>query len=558
MRYEAVRRIEREKGILPIDRAKPTRVALAFPNKYSVGMASLGFQIVYALLNENPLSSCERVFFPDDRDLAEHLRTGKHLVSHESQSAMTEFNLLAFSVSFELDYPNLVTMLRLAGLPVRAEDRDERHPLVIAGGPCATFNPEPLAEFVDAFVVGDAEVVISQLIDTITRTSKESRDEQLHALLQLPSVYVPRYYRFFYGPGGSVASVEVDSPAPARIKRAIAGGLDKTPAYSRISTPDSEFGDICLIETIRGCGRQCRFCVAGYINRPPRARKLDRPCHSSRIGLVGAAVFDHPDVPSFCEEMAEAGCEFTVSSLRLETIDSRTAKLLGRGGQKTITVAPESADARVREVINKTCSEDQIRSALASVARVGIKRVKLYFMVGLPTETDEAAAAIATLVRDLAQEFPSISFHVSLSSFVPKPWTPFQWLPMERESVLKQRVALVRRGLAGVRRVKLSAESPRLSIIQGILARGDRRQYLFIEKVAENGGDYAAALRETNADEAAYILHRVRGKNEVLPWDHIDVGISKDYLWRELERSWAREATLPCDPSICRSCGVCE
>jgi len=556
LREKARARLAREHGGVAIDRAAPVRFALAFPNIYAVGMASLGYQLVYEMLNTHPDASCERVFLPDPEDLAEHERSRTELFTLESLSPLSQFNAVAFSVSWEMDYVNVLRILRLANIPLRGADRDETRPLVIAGGPCATFNPEPLAQFVDAFAIGDGEELIPALVEALRSTLQSPREETLAALARVPGIYVPHFHEPRYDGDGRLIAVINLPPAPERVPRSIAANLASYPAGSTIRTSEAEFGEIQLIEVMRGCGRHCRFCVAGYVTRPPWAREIGDVPDRARLGLVGAAVFDHPEAESLCQAIVDAGGEFTVSSVRLETVTPRVAELMAKGGQRTLTIAPEAGTMRLRKVINKTSTDEQIHSAIVAARGAGLSRVKMYFMIGLPTETDEDVDAICDLVRRLAGEFASVSFQVSASCFVPKPWTPFQWCPMERESVLRRRFASLKHGIISIGGVKFSGESPRLATVQGYLARGDRRIGDLLESVLDNGGDYPAALRSTGLDVSAY-LYRVRDADEALPWDHVDARVKKSYLAREYRRSLKGQPTGPCKLDKCTACGAC-
>ncbi len=542
-------RFERERGKIEIDRAAAVRVALAFPNIYSVAMASLGYQLVYRMLNELTNSSCERVVYPDSDDLEEHLRTHTELMTLETQSPLSEFDVVAFSISWELDYLNALRMLELANIPVRSSERDESNPLVIAGGPCATFNPEPLADFVDAFVIGDSEEVLPGLVHAIATTQGEPREAVLRRLASVPHVYVPAMCQPVYDSSGMLSMVEHNPAAPERVERAVCRDLQSYPSFSCVSNDEAEFGDIILVEVARGCGRGCRFCVAGQINRPPRprdpvisrgARNLlfvrNDEAQRERLGLVGASVFDHKSSIDTCQAIVDNGNEFTVSSLRLESITPEVARLLIQGGKKTLTIAPEAGSERLRRVIGKQCSEERVFEAVTIAQEAGFERLRLYFMVGLPTETDEDVQSIMDLLRRLAAEFPSVTLQASVSAFVPKPWTPFQWHTMEAESVLKKRLARLSKGIGAIRGVSYSGESPRLATVQGLLARGDRRVGTVLAKALENGGSYPAAIREAGIDLDWY-LRRMRGLEEVLPWDHIDALVSKSHLWSEYQNA---------------------
>lgn len=534
-------RLEAEKANIKPRSGARLRVALAYPNVYRVGIASLGYQVVYRLLNEQPDVSCERVFLPDPEDLQEYYRTGTRLFTFETQTSLSDFDVVAFSVSFELDYLNLLNILRLSHIPIRSSERGDQHPLVIAGGPCATFNPEPLAEFVDAFVIGDAEEVISPLAQALVSSAGARRHDRLAALAGVESVYVPAFYQPEYDSSGNLVGMSRSGPVPERVKRAVCRDLSSYPGESVITTPESEFGAVRLIEVARGCGRGCRFCVTGHVNRPPRLRDLNlfsdeyfSATSPDNFALVGASIFDHPEAVSLCKRILASGRSFQVASLRLDTVTSEVASLIAASGQKTLTIAPESGTERLRRVIGKACSEEQIELAVQNAVSAGLKRVKLYFMVGLPTETVEDVEAIAELVIRLAGRNRAVEFEVSVSPFVPKPWTPFQWHPMATEKALRYKCSVLAQALRKVANVNLTAESPRLSVIQGLLARGDRAVGRVLELALAFGGDYRAALRSSGVDLEKYV-YRHRAKEEVFPWDHIDVGIEKDWLWQQYQ-----------------------
>lgn len=536
--YELAKaRFAGEKGGVAIDRAAPVRFALAFPNEYGVAMASLGYQLVYKMLNDLPNASCERVFLPDSADLKEHIRTKTELFTLESLSPLSEFDVVGFSISFEMDYLNILQILKLSNLPVMSSERDDYDPIVIAGGPCATFNPEPLADFIDAFVIGDCEMILPDLVNVFEQNQEKSRHKVLHALADIPGIYIPA----------------INNTAA----RQITSNLDKYPAASIICTDEAEFGDIKLVEIARGCGRKCRFCAAGHINRPVRSRDISGECDAPRLGIVGAAVFDQLNARDICESIVKSGGEFSTSSIRLETVTDEIAALMAKSGQRTLTIAPEAGSDRLRRVINKTSTDGQIHRAVRSAYNAGINRVKLYFMIGLPTETNDDISAIVDLVRSLASEFATMHFQVSASSFVPKPWTPFQWHTMERENILKKRYAFLRSGISSIKGAVFGGESPRLATIQGYLARGDRQMGAVLLAALENGGDYSSALRETGVDIKNY-LYRLRDREEIFPWDHIDNRLSKDYLWTEYQKALREQTTQPCNIGTCKSCGACE
>ncbi len=529
-----------ESDIWPKPSAK-LRIALAYPNTYRVGMASLGYQLVYWLFNSMPAVSCERVFLPDSEDLEEYLRTGTKLFTFETQTPVADFDVLAFSLAFELDYLNALRMLELSGFPIRSFQRSEQYPLVIAGGVCASFNPEPMAEFVDCFVIGDAEPVVSNLADALISSKGLEKYERLKMLAAIEGVYVPALYEPQYDKTGELLGMIPRNGAPRRIKRALCSDLSRFPGQSPIVTPESEFGAVRLVEVGRGCGRGCRFCVTGFINRPPRLRDLDIYGQNidlsyCKLGLVGAAVFDHPGAVDFCKRILESGGSFQVASLRLENVTLQVGSLIAASGQKTLTIAPEAGTERLRQVIGKSCSDAQIVQAVGYAISAGLTRVRLYFMIGLPTETDDDVDAIADLVSRLSTRYSKAILEVSVSSFVPKPWTPFQWHPMAEERILRNRFSRLRKVLKSLPNVIVGGESPRLSVVQGLLARGDRRLAVALEMALHLDGDYRAAVRESGTDLQWY-LYRTRSRDEVFPWDHIDVGLDKEWLWREYQRA---------------------
>lgn len=538
-----------ERGTIVKPHAGRLLFALAFPNTYKVGMSSLGFQVVYALLNGMEQVACERVFLPDqdDQPRIRQIRTV------ESGTPVADADVVGFSVYFELDYANVLAMLELAGIPLRSADRDEGHPLVVAGGPAMMINPEPLAGFVDAVAVGDGEELVPELASRILEMGAEARGvvprrQLLQALADVEGVYVPSLYKPVYG-GLGVAEIRPVQGAPYPVRRRVTRDLGRYDVTSAIVTPNTEFGETLLTEVARGCARGCRFCFAGYGYRPVRYRRAE-DVHplvlaralgveqalrgARRVGLVGSSLSDNPSCVQIAAAFADLGVEVSLSSVRAETMDRQLAEAIARSGQHHVTLAPEAATPRLRRVIRKPITDEQLHRAVDSAASAGIRDFKLYFLLGLPTETDEDAAAIADLALALMREHGIRSVTVSLSPLVPKPSTPFQWHPMERAPVIEARRRLVERRLAGARGVKVQAGSVRLAEVQALLSRGDRRLAEVLEAVRRHAGDWRAAIREVGLDVDAH-LRRERARDELFPWDVLDLGLDRETLWREYQ-----------------------
>lgn len=566
-------RLEREIGTVYKSHEGRLRFALAFPNTYYVGMSNLGFQTLYKLLNDFDKVVCERVFLPDPRDLAEMRRSRVPLFTMESGLPVREFDVLAFSLSYELDYPNVVKMLSLAGLDVTAQARSRsvKIPFVIAGGPAATFNPETMAPFIDAFVIGEAEEIAAELVDAFLEYGQD-KVEVLVRLSKIEGVYVPAFYEVRYKDDGTVRDVEPKSGLPATIRKRWTRNLELYPAVSSVLTPETEFANMILAEIARGCGRKCRFCAAGYVFLPPRPgvpsaimreinereeKALGRITEHPRIGLISASVFDHPSSLFICRSLVERERLFSISSTRADTLNRDITEVLRQGGQETLTIAPEAGTTRLRLAINKDMTDEDILRAASIAWDGGFRRLKLYFMVGLPTETDADLKGIESLVASIANEFRWQRLTVSLSCFVPKPWTPFQWAEMNQERVLARKLESISNSMRKLPGIEIKTESAREAIVQAILARGDRRLQQALINYSLNELSWRAAFTKAGVDPYFY-AHRVRHKDEVFPWDHIDLGVRKQYLWQEFVRAMSSVPTPPCNIGICRACGICH
>jgi radical SAM superfamily enzyme YgiQ (UPF0313 family) len=539
------------------------RVALAFPNTYFVGMSNLGLQTTYALFNGDDRVVCERVFLPPKTEIADLVRRREPLVTIESGTRVRDFDVFAFSVSFEWDYPNVVTLLRLAGIEPRAGRRTAFDPLVIVGGAVTFVNPEPLAPFADLIAAGEAELLVPSIVEAFADVGERDRPALLRRLARETGCYVPGLYDVTYAGPGRVRSIlpKAGVEAPATVRKAAVKAADRLdPPATKIFTPDTEFGSRLLIEVVRGCANLCRFCWAGYNYLPVRPFSTERILeiaeaarpHANRVGLVSIALCDHPDIERILTKLVEMGYGISPASLRLDDLTEPIVRLLRASGERSITIAPETGSDRLRRVINKTVTNADILDRADLIFRSGIENLKLYFMIGLPSETDEDLVAIRDLTLALrdrmmahARERGTVGRLVaSVNPLVPKPGTTYQWLPMTTADEIDRKSARLRELVAGVDNVYFNIKSERHSYYQGLLSLGDRRVADVIEIVEANGGDWRAAVSQAGLDAAAY-LYRDRTADAFLPWQIIDGGMKTTFFRGELEKSGRAEWTLP-------------
>jgi len=552
--------LEREVGAIRKNHAGRLRVALAFPNSYFVGMSNLGLQTVYRLFNTHERVVCERVFLPPKQEMAGRIANRQPLVTLESQTPVSDFDIFAFSVSFEWDYANVVTMLRMAGLKPRAVDRTARDPLILVGGAVTFVNPEPLAPFADVIAAGEGEVLVPGLLRALG--DADDRPSLLHRLTQERGFYIPSLYDVTYDGPGRIAAItpKPGSGAPVTVNKAAVKATEALdPPATVIFTPDTEFGARFLIEVVRGCANLCRFCWAGYNYLPVRSFPTERILalaaaarpYATRVGLVSIALCDHPDIEFILKSLLDMGYGISPASLRLDDLTEPIISLLHQSGERSITIAPETGSDRLRRVINKTVTNEQILDKADLIFRVGMENLKLYYMIGLPTETPEDLVAI----RDLTVEMRDVMMRhakargtigrivASVNPLVPKPGTTYQWLPMTDTATIERKINDLRHLVADVDNVYFNIKSERHSYYQGLLSLGDRRVADVIEAAERNGGQWRAAVAEVGLDADAY-LYRDRSHDAFLPWQIIDGGMKESFFRAEFEKSERAEWTV--------------
>ena len=546
------------------------KVAIVYPNTYFVGMSNLGLHIIYEEINLRNDSVCERIFLPEKKELEAYDKTKTPLMSVETQRPMHQFDVVAFDVTFEMDYFHIPLMLRHGRVPIMGKDRTEFDPIVIAGGPCATFNPEPFADFIDAFIIGEGEGIVSRVLDIIRDGKMEGLDRHaiLRQLANISGVYVPSLYVPIYSDDGEFKGYHIAEGAPKTIKRHFE--MLTSGGETVVATNYTEFGAMYIIEVARGCGRHCRFCMAGYCFRVPRVRPLeilkegvDRAEKlGKKVGLMGAAISDYPEVDELVTYIRSKDMRYSCASLRADSLTQAVVDGLADSGQKTITIAPETGSERLRRVINKGISEEHLQNAATLSAKSGIQHMRLYIMIGLPTETNEDIEAIVGLAERTQAHMAEVGckgrLTLSINLFIPKPFTPFQWMAMDNQKTVEKKLQYIKKALQKNRRIEVLVESPKEAYIQGVLARGDRRLGAVLAACAADRGSksFKAEMKAAGLDMDA-MNYRERSFDEFLPWSHLDMGMDDGYLEMEWKRSVDEAYTPPCVQG-CKRCGVCK
>ncbi len=532
--YNAV--LAQETDYIKKDPGGKIKIALAYPNSYYVGMSNLGFHTMYQVFNTMPDTLCERVFLPS-RDLDWVFRnTSTPLLSLESQTPIREFDVLAFSCSFENDYLNCLKIMDLAGLPIRSSDRDETYPLVVMGGACTFFNVEPMASFIDCFICGEGEGIGNEFLDVCRAwfEAGEKRQDLLLQLLGIEGIYVPKFYDYKYDNQGGISELIIHKDAPERILPRIEKDIDLLKTSTTIFTHNSEFCHMYLMEVSRGCPRRCNFCLLSQVYKPFRQRKLETLLKLARegltrrekIGLIGASLTDYKDLEELCEGVLSLGGKISLCSMRVDNLTDRLMESLIKSGVKTVTLAPETGREGLRSSIGKAdITDDMIMEGVNRLLKWEVPNLKLYFMIGLPNETEEDVEAIVQLVRRIKHHAVQMSkgkgglrqITISVCSFVPKPITRFQFCPMEPVGLLNRKISYLAKKLRLIKGINFTHDLPKWSFIQGLMARGDRRVGEFLFQAHKENGNWTKAFRRVNLSPDFY-LYRTLKEEDIPPW----------------------------------------
>ncbi len=553
-KYETI--LERETGYVKKVWGTYNTVCLAYPNYYRTGMANLGFQTVYKIFNEQPSFLCERVFLPLPEDEAEYVSGAAEMVSLESQKSIAEFDILAFSISFENDYPHVLKMLELAGISLLSKDRSGKYPLVIGGGIALTLNPEPLADFFDLFILGEAEEILPQFsrhFEEARRFGHDRRKLLLDLQKKIQGVYVPSLYEVKYSVDSKIKSITpLEAELPKKIKINSIKDINAFKTEEVISAPQTEMEDMYLVEVSRGCFHNCRFCAASFIYRPARFRSRDEIVASidrglqrkKKIGLVGTAVSEHPELIKICEYIIGENAEVGIGSLRIDQINEKIVELIKANGIETVALAPEAGSQRMRDLLRKEITEEDIIRATELLMEKEISNLRLYFMVGLPKEDQQDIDAIIELTKKIQHHALQYSkgkrkfrrITLSINQFIPKPQTPLQWCALADVNIVGKKIKKIVNAFRNDKQIKIIHDVPKWNYIQALLSLGDRRVGEILLAVHRLDGKWAQALKEVNINPDFYV-YRQKQFDEFLPWDIIDLGVSKKMLINQYKKT---------------------
>ncbi len=532
-------------------------------------MSNLGMHTLYSLLNSKEEIVAERFFVPKGHVSPSQLR------SLESNRPAKDFDIILFTISFETDYINCAKFLHLANIPLYAHERSDDAPLILAGGVATFINPEPLAPFIDAFLIGEFESIVHSFTKQLPLLTEQvaNRAEKLKGLVtNVSGVYVPGGYKVLYDKGKYYKGHEpLEDIFPSQIAPAKLTVPPDTAPHSAILTENTVFPNTFLIELTRGCGMGCRFCAAGFVYRPPRVwpseaveNAISKSGEASKIGLIGLEYGSRPDIERLADLLLKKGKKLGFSSLRVDLITPSFAELMVKSGAKVATIAPEAGSQKMRDVINKNLSEDEILEGVERLASSGIPNFKLYFMIGLPFEREDDVSQIGILVKkihacmlDHAKSRGSIgTLSVSVNQFIPKPWTPFQWSDFIAKREIKKRISLLKRLFSSIPNLKFSLPSHREAALQGLLSRGDQQLSRVIELLALHGFSLNRALKETGLSAEKYLKGRQVAAS--LPWEIIRHPVKKEFLLHEWRKASRQNSTAPCDTGRCRRCNACS
>lgn len=541
--------LAQEEGTVRKEWGGKTPICLVFPNTYHVGMSNLGFQLLYGILNALPDVVCERAFLPEGEG---YKKSGTSLRSLESNKPLAQFQIIAFSIPFENDFLNVLSILELAKIPLKPQARDRRSPLIVAGGAAVTLNPEPLAPFVDLFFIGEGEESFMDFLMAFQDAGEKGKEGFLEQAAGIEGIYCPSLYEAHFDKKGLLKEfAPLSGRAPARVKRRWVKDPSQTPSTSTILTPQTEFKEMFLMELNRGCPRRCRFCAARAIYSPFRNRAVKTLMaeadqglqRGNKIGLVGSALGDHPGFNELCSYIVGNGGTISIASIRADAINSERAQLLAASNHRTLTMAPEAGTERLRDVVAKGLKDEEIFYAAETLAAHGIINLKLYFIIGLPTETQEDIEGIIALTKKIRHHMGKGGRRVgeitlSITPFVPKAWTPFQWQPFEDIKTLKKKIQTIKKGVGKIPRARVIHDLPKWGYVQTLLSMGDRRVGDILLRVHEAKGDWGATLKNSYINPDFWV-YREKGKDEILPWDFIDHGIKKEDLWEEYQKALA-------------------